>query len=148
MLQVLQVVQVLWVLWSGRGETHQQQWLQRACEQGQGLEMCPCLPLYPLTVQLCLEYGGPCGVMGLGAAVSGVSSCGEALRLAAPGYVTSLSSLGSMTPCTSLYCPFPLPPACITTGQQGEGCLHPGVPATTPGSFLPWLFLPEEWDMG
>lgn len=63
-------------------------------------------PLYPLTVWLCLEYGGPCGVVGLGAAVSGVSSCGEALRLAARGYVTSLSSLGSMTSCTSLYCPF------------------------------------------
>lgn len=150
--QVMQVLQMLWVLWSGTAETHWWQWLQRACEQGKGLEMFLCLSLYPSVVRPCLECGGPHGVMGLGAAVSGVSSRGEALSSAARGYVTSLSSLGSMTSCTSPYCPVPLPPAPTPTGQQSEGCgpcLPPGVSATTLGSFQPWpFFLPDPFSNG
>lgn len=50
----------------------------------------------------------------------------------------------ALLPRTSPCCPVP-PPA--PTGWQSEGCawhpcpcLHPVVPATTPGSILPWLF--------
>lgn len=79
--------------------------------------------------------GGPCGVTGLGAAVSGVSSHAEALCSAARGYVTSLSSLGSVTPCTSLYCPVPLPQP-----------VHPQdskVRAVVPACILVFLPLPQ-----
>lgn len=55
----MQVLQMLWVLWPGRGGTHRWQGLQRACEQGQGLEMCPCLTLLPSIVWLCLDVAVP-----------------------------------------------------------------------------------------
>lgn len=51
----------------------------------------------------------------------------------------------ALPPRTSPCCPIPPPPA--PTGWQSKGCgcrpcpcLHPVVPATTPGFILPWLF--------
>lgn len=147
-LQVMQVLQRLWVLWSRRGETHLWQWLQRACEQGQGLELCPCLPLYPSISGCAWSVAVPAVCWGW-EQLSVVSAAwrGPALSCTRICHQPVISGLND-----TLHCPVPLPPARAPTGQQGEGCgpcLHPGVPAPTPGSFLPWLFfLPVPFTSG
>lgn len=58
----------------------------------------------------------------------------------------------ALAPHASPCCLIPPPPAPAPTGLQGEGCrwhpcpcLHPRVPATTPGFFLPQLLFLPGW---